>query len=166
MEIHKNNESLMSQTITSQAAGYDSSCITSVCYKTGNLIIDPERCTIFRNGTPVAAGRVEFDMILCLIVNAPRICTRQLLLDIAGSYYSHILKNNTLSKHINRIRHKIGNFGGESFIRTCHSVGYQWAVPVEKLGLPQALALVDAELANEHRGNLENSKNMSSPAED
>ncbi len=108
----------------------------SCCYRTGDLLIDKDRKTIYQNGRIISLGKIEFSMVLCLIINAPRSCTRDLLLNTIGSHHKHYsLKNNTLSKHIERIRFKLGSFRGHSYITTHHSVGYQWSLPVEKCSI-------------------------------
>lgn len=103
-----------------------------ICYRSGDLLIDPVSLAVYRNGQILSLGKVEYAMIFELVSNAPFCCSRGALLETAGSSHSHLLKNNTLSKHINRIRGKLGAYRGSGYIATCHSIGYQWKLPVEK----------------------------------
>ena len=102
------------------------------CYISGSLILDEEGNTAYREGKKLPLGKAEFEMLRYLIVSAPRCCTRDNLLKIAEQRYAHLLKDNTLSKHINRIRKKLGSDQGRSFIQTRHSFGYVWRQPVFK----------------------------------
>lgn len=105
---------------------------SSPCYISNSLILDEEGSTAYREGKKIPLGKAEYEMLRYLIVSAPRCCTRDNLLKIAEQRYAHLLKDNTLSKHINRIRKKLGSDQGRSFIQTRHSFGYAWRQPVFK----------------------------------
>lgn len=101
-------------------------------YCSADLLLDEGAGILYKNGEKVNVTRTEYCLIMHLMKNQSMICPRSTLLRIAEMRYHHILADNTLSKHINRARRKLGEHLGVSYIRTENSAGYHWRYDVSR----------------------------------
>jgi DNA-binding response OmpR family regulator len=62
-------------------------------------------------------------------------CPRRILLSLVEQRYNHKVADNTLSKHINRLRKKLDQNVFHQYVLTRNSSGYKWGLPMERLYL-------------------------------
>jgi DNA-binding response OmpR family regulator len=103
--------------LLSQSSG--ESCIT-----VGHIVIDTEKRTAKRDGTPVELTAKEFDVIELLVKNPDRVFSRENLLNIVWGYeYQGDIR--TVDVHVRRLREKLENNPAEpERIMTKWGVGY------------------------------------------
>lgn len=90
----------------------------------GNLTINPEFCSVHRNGEEVRLTRMEFRIMYSLAANAGKVVVTDRLADFAwqgaGEGDPALLKT-----HISRIRRKLGISANQpGFIRSAPGLGY------------------------------------------
>ena len=93
----------------------------------GGLVIDVEKRTVAREGTPIVLTAKEFDLLLEFARHPGKVFTRSQLLDAVWGYafegYDH-----TVNSHINRLRTKIEDDPNTPrYILTVWGVGYKMA---------------------------------------
>jgi DNA-binding response OmpR family regulator len=94
----------------------------------GDLVINPEFCSVAHNGDDVRLTRMEFRILYCLAANAGKVVVTDKLADFAwqgvGEGDPALLKT-----HISRIRRKLGLPANEpGFIRCIPGLGYSLSV--------------------------------------
>ena len=92
----------------------------------GELRVDTTKGNVYKNGEELFLSRLEYRLLLLFMNNPGRLFTRDELLekiwDVTGEYIS----DNTLSKHIQRLRDKLGDDPQEpKLIRTVRGMGYK-----------------------------------------
>lgn len=92
-------------------------------YEDDRLMIDFAEMRVIVDGREVKLTRKEFALLSYLAKNAPRVATRQNLLDNVWGY-SYFGDTRTLDVHIRRLRQKLGDYGGS--IETVVGVGYRF----------------------------------------
>lgn len=108
------------------------SSMSSRVIVTADLLLDIDNECLYRGGRIVNVGKTEFDLIRCLVTCMPSFCSRSILKEVAEDRLNHSLVDNTLSKHIHRIRTKLGTIQGRSYIETKNSYGYRWVPTIER----------------------------------
>ena len=101
----------------------------SVIYQTGDLLIDRGAQIIFKGGEMLMATPTEFELILHLVEHQTCFCAREVLINVISSRLRHCISDNTLSKHICRVRKKLGDDEIAPYILTQNSKGYKWNFP-------------------------------------
>lgn len=104
----------------------------SQVYQTGDLIIDRHAGIVFKNGEMLMMTPTEFELMLHLIDNHTLFCSRENLIALISSRLRHSISDNTLSKHICRVRKKLGQTGDTVYVLTQNSKGYKWNMVVFK----------------------------------
>ena len=94
----------------------------------GNLVVNPEYCSVHNNGQEVRLTRMEFRILYSLAANAGKVVVTDRLADFAwqgpGEGDPALLKT-----HISRIRRKLGVPANEpGFIRSAPGLGYSLIV--------------------------------------
>lgn len=90
----------------------------------GNITLDTESRSAYRNGKPVDLTAKEFDVIEFLMQNPNRVYSRQALLDMLWSY-EYRSEIRTVDVHIRRLREKLeDNPAQPQYIMTKWGVGY------------------------------------------
>ncbi len=94
------------------------------CISVGHIVIDTEKRTAKRDGTPVELTAKEFDVIELLAKNPDRVFSRENLLNIVWGYeYQGDIR--TVDVHVRRLREKLENNPAEpERIMTKWGVGY------------------------------------------
>jgi DNA-binding response OmpR family regulator len=90
----------------------------------GRLYMDFEAYLIRVNGRELKLTLKEFSLLKFLVQNQGRVFSRDKLLDAVWGY-QRFDKTRTVDVHVRRIRKKLG-LGGEDYIQTIASVGYQF----------------------------------------
>ncbi len=95
---------------------------TKDCITVGNLIMNPIKHTLTKNGQPVQLTLKEYEILKLLMENVGRVFTREQLLEyIWGSdYYG---ETRTVDVHIGTLRTKLEESG--KYIETVRGVGYR-----------------------------------------
>jgi DNA-binding response OmpR family regulator len=93
-----------------------------------DLLVDPERHEVTRDGTPIPLTRVEFRLLTTLIEAGGRVLSRDQLLDaVYGQDQSEVL-DRTVDVHIGRLRDKLGDDADvPRYVATVRGVGYRAA---------------------------------------
>jgi DNA-binding response OmpR family regulator len=90
----------------------------------GSLQIDSGTRTVSRAGQVIALRPKEFDLLWRLMVEAPKVVSReQLIADVWDEHFFGSTK--TLDIHISALRRKLDDHRGASCITTVRSVGYR-----------------------------------------
>ena len=94
------------------------------CISVGHIVIDTEKRTAKRDGTPVELTAKEFDVIELLAKSPDRVFSRENLLNIVWGYeYQGDIR--TVDVHVRRLREKLENNPAEpERIMTKWGVGY------------------------------------------
>jgi DNA-binding response OmpR family regulator len=93
-----------------------------------DLVVDPDRHEVTRDGAPIPLTRVEFRLLATLLEADGRVLTRDQLLDAAyGSEEADVL-DRTIDVHIGRLRDKLGDDADHPrYVMTVRGVGYRSA---------------------------------------
>lgn len=90
----------------------------------GDLLLDPNRHSVEREGQAIELRKKEFLMLECLMTNAGKAVSRTTLgnhaWDKGGTPWT-----NTIDVHIKHLRDKVDRVFDEPMIRTIHGVGYK-----------------------------------------
>lgn len=100
--------------------------------RTGALELVPAKYLVKRDGVVISLSGVEWRLVSCLAAHRPQAVARDALLTHAWDRDASFVEGNTLNVNISRLREKLGNWNGQSYIETVRGVGYRWAVPVER----------------------------------
>lgn len=85
-----------------------------------NLVLDPARREVTRDGEPVALSAHEFRTLMLLMERQGRVVTREQLEEaVYGS--SGTIESNTIAVYVHQLRRKLG----EQVIATVHGYGYR-----------------------------------------
>ncbi len=109
-------------------------------YQTGDLIIDRHGKVAFKQRKLLMLTPTEFEILLFLVDNHTMFCSRQSLIALISARLHHKISDNTLSKHICRVRKKIGEDGDTKYVLTQNSKGYKWNMVVYKRFLSREAA--------------------------
>ncbi len=88
-----------------------------------DLVIDPSRRLVMRNGQTLDLRRKEFDILEYLVRNRGRAVTRAMIVDHAWDTNKETW-HNTVDVHIKHLRDKIDRPFKEPLIKTAYGIGY------------------------------------------
>ena len=93
-----------------------------------DLVVDPDRYEVTRDGEPIPLTRVEFRLLVALIEAGGRVLTRDQLLDaVYGQDQADVL-DRTVDVHIGRLRDKLGDDADHPrYVATVRGIGYRAA---------------------------------------
>lgn len=87
------------------------------------VAVDFDNRRVTRNGVSIHLAGTEFTLLIYLMKNANRICSRMELLDAAWPGRRYV-QESTLTVHVGRLRKALNATGGTDLIRTVRSIGY------------------------------------------
>ena len=90
----------------------------------GDLLLDPNKHIVEREGHSIELRKKEFLMLECLMTNAGKAVSRTTLGNYAWDKTSNPWTN-TIDVHIKHLRDKVDRGFNEPMIRTIHGVGYR-----------------------------------------
>lgn len=93
-----------------------------IAYK--DLVIDPDKREVYRQGVAVPLRRKEFDILEYLVNNNGRVLTREMIINHAWDS-SKTSWNSTVDVHIKHLRDKIDRPFNSSLIKTAYGLGYR-----------------------------------------
>lgn len=95
--------------------------------KTGDIIIEPLKCRITKDGQEVICTSIEYKLLLLLIENKGNVLSRNSILEKLWDIEGNFVGGNTLNVYINRLREKIEEDAKEPrYIETVRGLGYRW----------------------------------------
>jgi two-component system OmpR family response regulator len=93
----------------------------------GDLVLDEERWTVHRGGTPVDLSPTEFRLLACLMRQQGTVLSKtQLLRSVWGWGYTG--QSAVVETYVSYLRRKLGRLG-PPLIHTCRGAGYVLRVP-------------------------------------
>ncbi len=88
----------------------------------GDLVLDEERWTVHRAGTPVDLSPTEFRLLACLMRHQGTVLSKtQLLHSVWGWGYTG--QSQVVETYVSYLRRKLGRLG-PPLIHTCRGAGY------------------------------------------
>jgi DNA-binding response OmpR family regulator len=103
-----------------------SKAVTSSQITCGPLQMDLGRRTAELNGRPLELRRREWAVLECLLLNSPRMVTKEALLQTLAGWRDE-LTTNAVDVYVSRVRAKLQSSGIE--IRTIRGIGYRLDAP-------------------------------------
>jgi two-component system OmpR family response regulator len=98
------------------------SVAVSAPLRCGDLVLDEERWTVHRAGTPVDLSPTEFRLLACLMRHQGTVLSKtQLLHSVWGWGYTG--QSQVVETYVSYLRRKLGRLG-PPLIRTCRGAGY------------------------------------------
>ncbi|MCK5426952.1 MAG: winged helix-turn-helix transcriptional regulator, partial [Thermodesulfovibrionia bacterium] len=98
----------------------------NLTFNKGDLIIDPSRFEITKNGSPLVLTPTEFKLLHCLAQRPGQVFTRLQLVNVILGYDFEGY-DRTIDAHIKNIRHKIEDDPrNPSYIKTVYGIGYKF----------------------------------------
>lgn len=92
----------------------------------GNLVIDPERREVLRDGRALVLKPKAFDLLLFLVRNKGRVLSRETIVEQVWGW-KYDISSRTVDVHIRRLREKIEpDAANPSLIVTVRGVGYRF----------------------------------------
>ncbi|MBN1952284.1 MAG: response regulator transcription factor [Bacteroidales bacterium] len=88
----------------------------------GDLVIDREKYTVFKEKKEIILPKKEFELLLLLSSRPGKVFTRDEIFDVVWDD-NVIVGDRTIDVHIRKLREKIG----EDYIKTIKGVGYKFA---------------------------------------
>ena len=95
--------------------------------RSGELVLDEERWTVHRAGTPVDLSPTEFRLLACLMRHQGTVVSKtQLLRSVWGWGYTG--QSQVVETYVSYLRRKLGRLG-PPLIHTCRGAGYVLHTP-------------------------------------
>jgi DNA-binding response OmpR family regulator len=118
-QLRRNNEYLLPKKKAS-----------SITY--GDLLIDKEKCCVFKNGEPIELGVKEYKLLLFFIENPEKVFTKRQLYKAVWDEELYF-DDNTVMVHISRIRGRIEDDPQKpKYLKTIRGIGYKLHYTGEK----------------------------------
>lgn len=93
--------------------------------KIGNVLINTNKATVFKNGQEVILTAMEYKLFLILLNNRGNILSRNKLLEYIWDVEGDFVNDNTLTVYIKRLRDKIEDDpSAPMIIKTIRGLGY------------------------------------------
>ena len=98
---------------------------SKVIIKIGNVLINTNKATVFKNGQEVILTAMEYKLFLILLNNRGNILSRNKLLEYIWDVEGDFVNDNTLTVYIKRLRDKIEDDpSAPMIIKTIRGLGY------------------------------------------
>lgn len=98
--------------------------------RTGDLFIDRNTYQVWKNGKLIPLSKTDFRLVEKLASNYKRVMTREQMIDHLWADRLETVEDGALSTQLCRVREKLGDYHGESYIKTVRGVGLSWSIPV------------------------------------
>lgn len=96
--------------------------------KSGNIIIEPLKYKVYKNGVNIDLTAIEYKLLLILIKNKGNAIERVTLLEKLWDVDGNFVDGNSLTVYIKRLREKIeDDIKNPQYIETVRGIGYRWA---------------------------------------
>lgn len=102
--------------------------------RTGNILIEPLKFKIFRNGQEIILTSMEYKLLLLFVENKGNVLARNTILEKLWDVDGNFVDENTLNVYIKRLREKLEeNLKEPEYIQTVRGLGYRWNKEVTRL---------------------------------
>ena len=92
----------------------------------GELRVDTAKGNVYKNGEELFLSRLEYKLLLLFMGSPGQLFTRDALLEEIWNITGQDINENTLTKHVQRLRDKIGDDPQEpQYIQTVRGIGYK-----------------------------------------
>ena len=119
-------KSILRRTASSRATTADAPARPTLML--GDLLVDPDRYEVTRDGEPIPLTRVEFRLLTALIEADGRVLTRDQLLDAVWGRDQADVLDRTVDVHVGRLRDKLGDDADQPrYVVTVRGIGYRAA---------------------------------------
>lgn len=96
-------------------------------FRSGAYELNLENQILRKRGVRLELTRTEYQIVRCLLANAPNLVTRGRILETIWDTNENYIDDNTLSVHMNRLRKKLTDATEEENpIETKRGIGYAW----------------------------------------
>jgi DNA-binding response OmpR family regulator len=93
-----------------------------------DLVVDPDRHEVTRDGRPIPLTRVEFRLLQTILEADGRVLSRDQLLDAIYGHDQADVLDRTVDVHVGRLRDKLGDDADQPrYVATVRGVGYRAA---------------------------------------
>ena len=96
--------------------------------KAGALVLDAEKCLLFKNGTQIEITSTEFRVLQLFMANPNRVFTKAQI-SAAGWGENTYVEDNSIMVVLSKLRSKLGN---EGWIKNIRGLGYRMEIQDEK----------------------------------
>lgn len=95
--------------------------------RSGNIIIEPLKYKVYKNGVNIDLTAIEYKLLLILIKNKGNTIERVTLLEKLWDVEGNFVDGNSLTVYIKRLREKIeDDIKNPKYIETVRGIGYRW----------------------------------------
>lgn len=101
--------------------------------KSGDILFKYKRYQVYKGNDILELTGTEFKILASLLDCWPGILSRQDLLYMVWDKDSDFVEANTLNVYMSRLRDKLGNYEGKTYIETIRGVGYRWNISVKDI---------------------------------
>ena len=96
--------------------------------RSGNILIEPLKYKVYKNGANIDLTAIEYKLLLILIKNKGNTIERVTLLEKLWDVDGNFVDGNSLTVYIKRLREKIeDDIKNPQYIETVRGIGYRWA---------------------------------------
>ena len=96
--------------------------------RSGNILIEPLKYKVYKNGANIDLTAIEYKLLLILIKNKGNAIERVTLLEKLWDVDGNFVDGNSLTVYIKRLREKIeDDIKNPQYIETVRGIGYRWA---------------------------------------
>ncbi len=96
--------------------------------RSGNILIEPLKYKVYKNGVNIDLTAIEYKLLLILIKNKGNTIERVTLLEKLWDVDGNFVDGNSLTVYIKRLREKIeDDIKNPKYIETLRGIGYRWA---------------------------------------
>ncbi len=92
--------------------------------KLGDLVIDPEKHIVQKNGSVIELSKKEFDLLLILASSPGEVFTRKEVIELTNLNIKN-LEESSVDTLVSRVRSKLGKYKNEDIIETVFKSGYR-----------------------------------------
>jgi TolB-like protein/DNA-binding winged helix-turn-helix (wHTH) protein/tetratricopeptide (TPR) repeat protein len=109
------------------------------CYRVGDLLVDPGRRRVERDGVEIALPGLTFDLLLALARAAPNLASLDALM--RQVWPGRVVSPETVSQRVKLLRAALGDDPeAPRYLAGVRGHGYRLIVPVERCSIPTAVA--------------------------
>lgn len=101
-------------------------------YQTGDLVVDRYAKTIYKKGQTINLTPTEYEIVLFLVDNVTLVCPKDAVRNMIKIRFHRVVSDNTISKHIGRVRTALGQNAEQEYIVTRWTNVYKWNLPVRR----------------------------------
>ena len=108
------------------------------CYRVGDLLVDPGRRRVERDGNEIALPGLTFDLLLALAREAPNLSSIDVLMQQV--WPGRVVSPETVSQRVKLLRAALGDDpDSPRYLTGVRGHGYRLIVPVERCAIPTAV---------------------------